>query len=85
MHFVFNTCSLKSLILAEIGKIRKKVLQKVYESAHVCFHICIGNDGQHLHHVENLYQVKRAYFPFLCVCVCVCVCYSMLYNFLFLS
>ncbi len=39
---------LKSWIQAEIGKIRKEMLQKVYENALVCFHIRIGNDGHHL-------------------------------------
>ncbi len=33
---------------AEIGKIWKEMLQKVYENALACFHLCTGNDGHHL-------------------------------------
>ncbi len=36
---------LESRIQAEIGKIQKEILQKVYENALAYFHICIGNDG----------------------------------------
>ncbi len=39
---------LKSLIQAEISKIRKKMLQKVNENALSCFRIRTGNDGHHL-------------------------------------
>ncbi len=48
---MWNLLTLKSRIRAEIGKIPKEMLQKVYENVLVCFHICIGNDDFHLPNV----------------------------------
>ncbi len=42
---------LKSHVQAEIGKLLKKMLQKVYENALLRFHICIGNGGRYLPNV----------------------------------
>ncbi len=67
---------------AEIVKIQKEMLQKVYENVFACFHICIGNDGYHLPNVilkQNLYRVKwHTFHIFL-------VYYSTLYDFSFWS
>ncbi len=43
--------TLKSRIQAEIGKIRKEMLQRVYENALALFQISIGNDGHYLPNV----------------------------------
>ncbi len=42
---------LTSQILAEIGKIWKTMLWKIYENALFCFRICIGNDDHYLSNV----------------------------------
>ncbi len=46
-----NLLTLKSRVQAEISKIQKEMLQKVYENALTHVHIFIGNGDHHLSNV----------------------------------